>query len=498
MSLASRLLVVLLLPIALCFSVFGFSTVRLRRQLMTAEAEQEIRDHGTALQVAFDAFLRDRDLTDVSQLTEDLSRTDRILGVLVFDSADGLVEASRSVTDYRDELVPIARQARLAGHGQQALYRFHNRPVLAYAFPLGARTGTAGPRAVAVLLRDLRYIEDNLVDFERQIATVGLGVMCVVALGTWLAMRGLVSRPLAALARGAEQVAKGDLEVAIPIERRDEMGRLATAFNHMTLSLRQARNELESKQEANLALERRLQHAQRLALIGQLTASVAHQIGSPLNVILGRARYALKLGGQGERDRRHFQEIVVGGESISKVIERLLSQARRARGPIAAVDIWEIARDALRFLETECERQNIATSIVGDPQALVEGRRDEFEQLILNLCLNAIQALPAGGQLALSVRRVEGVGRSNIELEVADSGPGVPRSLRERIFEPFFTTKPAGEGTGLGLAICEEIVRQNGGTILVTDAKIGGASFRINLPSCAIRTLTIVRQGKVS
>ena len=267
------------------------------------------------------------------------------------------------------------------------------------------------------------------------------------------------------------------------MERGDEIGRLATAFNNMTTSLRRTRDELKTKSEANMALERRAQHAQRLALVGQLTATVAHQIGSPLNVILGRARYALKGGGQSERDQRHFEEIAVGAESISQVIERLLSHARKARGPVESVDLAEVAQDMLHFLESECERLGIATSIRVTPGSLVDGRRNEYEQLILNLCLNAMQAQPKGGTLTISVKRSAGEPTASILIEISDSGPGVPSELRPQIFEPFFTTKTGVQGTGLGLAICDEIVRRQGGSIQVSDAPEGGALFRISVPS---------------
>jgi signal transduction histidine kinase len=227
----------------------------------------------------------------------------------------------------------------------------------------------------------------------------------------------------------------------------------------MTASLRRTAEELDAKGKTNLALERRLQHAQRLTLIGQLAASIAHQIGSPLNVILGRAQYALKGGGQSERDQRHFQEIAMGAERVSKIIEQLLSQARKVRGPVVAVEIGRVIRETLEFLSAECDRYGIATSVETESDIYVDGRSDELEQVILNICLNAIQAQPRGGSLALSARRI-GERGARVQVDILDSGPGVKSELRERIFEPFFTTKPDGEGTGLGLAICDEMVRR--------------------------------------
>jgi signal transduction histidine kinase len=496
MPLAVRLLLVLLMPMMLCFGGYAYVNVRLRRQEMLVEAHKEVRDHGAALEVALDAFLRDRNLDDVVELTQDLSRADRILGVLIYDDHDRAVHASRSVVAMQPVLLHLAQQARATRQSLLETLPRGESTVYAYAFPIGTDDGHV-PRGAGIVLRDLGYIEDNLEQSARRIALAGVLTMLVVAVATWLVLRLAVLRPLATLVGGVERVASGALDAEVPIERRDEIGRMATAFNGMTRSLRAAREELEAKNQANVALERRLHHAQRLALIGQLSASVAHRIGSPLNVILGRARYALKQGGQSERDGRHFQEIAAGAESISGVIEQLLSQARRVRGRVGPVDVGELVQHTVRFLEAECERVGITTRVRAEPGVVVEVIRDELEQVILNLCLNAIQAQPSGGRLEIDVARRDGTGgASTLELTVADAGTGVPPELRARIFDAFFTTKPAPLGTGLGLAICEEIVRGQGGTIAVSDAPCGGALFRVTLPLRRVREHALDAEGR--
>jgi signal transduction histidine kinase len=480
MPLTTRLLLVLLVPIATCFTVQGLVNLRLRRDAMLAEASREVRDHGTALQVSLDAFLRDHRLADMAQLTEDLSRADRILGVLVFDARGEPVEASRSVQQYRGAFRALAMDA-LEHHrpvgGLRALTPACT--VYAYAFPIGTPA-----RGTAVMLRRMGYVDDNLRAYARQLALVASTVTAVLALLTYLAVRAAVLRPVFDLLRGVERVAEGDLSARIDDgARRDELGRLATSFNRMTASLAAAREELERKNAANVALERRLRHAQRLALIGQLSATVAHQVGSPLNVVLGRARYALKQGGHDERTARHLEEIAAGAERISSVIEGLLSQARRVRGPAGSVDLGDLARETVRFLEAECERARVVASVRAEEGVVVGGNRDELEQVILNLAMNALQAQPGGGRLEIAVKRQRGPGgEPAAEVTVTDAGPGVPDALRERIFEAFFTTKPASEGTGLGLAICDELVRRRGGTLSVEDAPGQGACFRVSLP----------------
>ena len=482
MTLATRLIILLVVPFTLCVTVFGMSTIRLRRALMLSEAEREIRDDGTALQLTFDTVLREQNPAQFSHFAEDLSKAaDRILGVLFFDANGNLLGASRSVESHRDDLNHLAQRVHGTGRAEVHTYAFGGALTYAQAMPIGRYAADDAGRGVAIILRDLGYIERNLTDFTRQIVLVAASLISALTLGIWLLLRKMVAQRLALLVDGVERVAAGDLTVAARVRRADEIGRLASAFNHMTASLRRTAAELDAKGKTNLALERRLQHAQRLTLIGQLTASIAHQIGSPLNVILGRAQYALKLGSQTERDQRHFREIAMGAERVSRIIEQLLSQARKVRGPVVAVDVGKVIRETVEFLSAECDHCGIATSVEIESGIYVEGRRDELEQVILNLCLNAIQAQPWGGCLTLSAHRIGERGAS-VQVDVVDKGPGVKAELRECIFEPFFTTKPNGQGTGLGLAICDEMVRRQGGTIAVSDAPHGGALFRITLP----------------
>lgn len=481
LSLAVRLVLVLLVPIALCLAVYGYGNVRLRRAEMVREAAREVRVHGTGLQVALDAILRDRRLADLNELTEDLSRADRVLGVLVFDREQRPVQSSRSVTAHQTLFAPLARRAWRERRSVAETRHAAGRTLYAYAFPIGELPAPT-PRGSAVLVRDLGYIEDNLRRSTQAIALLGVVLAVAVALGTWAALRSAVLRPVASLVEAAERVGAGSLDEAVRAAGHDEVGRLARAFNRMVASLRAARRDLDAQNEARLALERRLRDAQRLVLVGQMAANVAHQVGSPLNVVMGRARYALRQGVSGDRERRHFEQILAGSEQISRVIEQLLSQARQARGAPGTVDLTAVARDTLRFLEAECERLGVRAALRGPEALAVHGSRDELEQVLLNLCVNALQAQPGGGALEVTLGRESLPEGPAATICVDDAGPGVAPELREQVFEPFFTTRGQGDGTGLGLAICDEFVRRQGGTVRVETSPLGGARFRLALP----------------
>ncbi len=454
----------------------------MRRDEMRAGAMRSMRSLGSVVGASLNTILRDRRLDELQELTEDLAGAEQLYGVLVYDTAAAQVSRSRSMaspdptlaTMARRVLVgaaPFARTIRAPGGGGE---------MLAYAFVI--RPGSGGPaRGAAVIVRDLRPMEARLADFSREVTLLGLVLGVILTAITLLGLRSAVIEPIGVLVKHVERVAAGSLDDAVDTDRRDEVGRLALAFDDMLRSLRAARADLDAQHEAARSLERRLQHAQRLALIGQLSANVAHQVGSPLNVVLGRARYALQQGVAEPRVERHLKEIEAGAVQISQVIESLLSHARRVRGRTEPVALGALATATVRFLEAECEAQGVRVEVDVAEEVLVEGSRPELEQVMLNLLINAIQAQPEGGAIRVRVRAVTRDGHPTGEFSVDDAGPGVPEAERAKVFEAFFTTK-AAEGTGLGLSISDEMVRRHGGVLSVEDSALGGARFVVRLP----------------
>lgn len=480
MNLSTRIVLSLLVPVLVCIGVFGAINVRLRRVEMLEDARRELRDHATSLSVALGAALRDHQIEDVGELVDDLSRADRVLGVVIFDDHDRPVRASQSLQRELGRFSTLGSAARAGFQRIETRESVDGRTVLVFGFALRPRDD-APPSGSAVILRDLSYIDTNVARAARAVAIVGLVIASSVMIVAWLGLRSAVLEPLALLVQSVERAGPNALEHKAPVLRRDEVGRLALAYNSLLDSLREARLALDERSKALVSLERRLHHAQRLALVGQLAANLAHRVGSPLNVILGRARYALQQGGQSERDQRHLREIVAGAESISATIEQLLARARKGRGRDGPVDVSAVVRDVARFIEVEAEQRNVTLVVDAPSPAWVTAAPSEIEQVVLNLCVNAMQAQPNGGRVEVTVRVVSG-SPPRAELRVEDAGPGVASDDRHRVFDPFFTTKEPAAGTGLGLTICEEIAQRLGGSISVGSSQLGGAAFIVGLP----------------
>jgi PAS domain S-box-containing protein len=234
---------------------------------------------------------------------------------------------------------------------------------------------------------------------------------------------------------------------------------------------------------AQLRLERQFVRSEKLAALGSLAAGLAHEIGTPLNVISATAEYLMLDQPEGA-PREQLKGIVGETDRISRLVRELLTFARGSNQGRVKVSVAEAVERVLRLVRIPMERKRVQVSTEIGPELSVHAEPDGVHQLIMNLLLNAATAVSEGGSIRIEARAETVLGgEPSVALEVHDDGPGVPEPLRERIFDPFFTTRP--DGTGLGLAVCAHVVSNHGGDIRVTTSPMGGACFVIHLPEGA-------------
>lgn len=330
-------------------------------------------------------------------------------------------------------------------------------------------------------------------DITRAIVLVVLVVLATtIVVGTFASR--LVSRPIRKLLGGIDDVAKGDLSHVILSERDDEIGAIATRFNDMTQSLRESRGETSRQNEDKLALEQRLGQTEKLATIGQLAAEIAHEVGTPLNVIAGRARSIQRKSKDPEAVEKNAGIIAAQTARITRIIQRLLDFTRRKVGAPerARVDLNELAASTLELLGGQFTAAKVRTRLEqAENLPDVDGDADRLQQVLINLVINAVQAMPDGGALAVETRTVRrtrpglptGAEQEFVAVAVSDTGVGIPPEIRDKIYDPFYTTKEGQGGTGLGLAVCSGIVKEHDGWIDIEDAPGGGTIFRVYLPT---------------
>ncbi len=227
--------------------------------------------------------------------------------------------------------------------------------------------------------------------------------------------------------------------------------------------------------------------AGKLATVGEMAGRVAHEVNNPVAIIITKARLLLsdRRAEMSEKVVSDLERIVDLGKRVAGIAQGLLAYGRRSIAPRSPTDLRTPARRALALVEDQAGRQRVTIldELGSDPLEAVASPA-ELEQVFLNLVLNAVDAMPDGGDLVVA-RHEEvtlGDGRPAVSVAVSDSGPGIPAELRDRVREPFFTTKPEGKGTGLGLSVCDGLVRSHGGELRVGTGPAGGTRMLVCLP----------------
>jgi len=315
--------------------------------------------------------------------------------------------------------------------------------------------------------------------------------------------RGM-TQPLNRFAQQIEVIGQGQFDQRLDATRRDEIGRLAQEFDRMCARLESAQRRLLVESEEKLRLERTLRHSGKLAALGQLASRLAHEIGTPLNVIQGRAEQLLRQESLAEKNRTFIRVIISQIERISGFLRELLTLARRPEPLLRMVSVNDVVR-RVRDVVGEQEQQAGAEVILALAEALptIHADPDQLEQVLLNLTVNALHAVDTVGSVMIKTQLVE-VGNTNegatVEVLVSDTGPGIHPDDLPRVFEPFFTTK-GSSGTGLGLAISREIILNHHGEIRVESEAGRGACFIVSLPvrrdlTVEERSVTMIRSGE--
>lgn len=251
----------------------------------------------------------------------------------------------------------------------------------------------------------------------------------------------------------------------------------------MAAELSKMRSELDRQIASQRATESALQRADKLIAVGRLSAALAHEIGSPLQIIAGRARSLLSSSSD-ERTVRYAQALANQAERITRIVQRLLTFARQEHRESSVVHVNEALTDVLALVEMEARRKGVelTSTVAADvPPIVVNG--DQVQQVVLNLLRNAVEASTAEGRVSLAVSAEKREGVEGVSFVVEDEGCGIPPHVEEHLFEPFFSTRHARGGTGLGLTVVKSIVDDHKGSMSFESAESRGTRVVVWLPS---------------
>jgi two-component system, NtrC family, sensor kinase len=459
--LARKLIVAILLGLVLVLSVLGY--LRVRRELAVFDMDMR-RDHEvvarslrSALLTAWHAGERGAALRAVAEAASD----DRVRVRWLDSSA---VPAPPS-SNWRYSRFAVAI-------GGQAL----------------------GTLEVSEARSDERaYVRDTVV--QTVLATVALsGIASAIVIGLTL---WFVGRPVRLLRDKMRRIGGGDLTGPLVLRQRDEMGELSRDINVMCDRLWEARQRIETETDGRLRAIEQLRHADRLATVGTLASGIAHELGTPLSVVLARARM-MEEGQMSAADTTACARIIAGQvERMSTIIRQLLDFSRRRRSETEpsphereSASLGKLVAQTLTLVAPLAQRRQVHLGFSCAEELVVTVDQGGVQQVVLNLVMNALQAMGHPGDLQLTLTRDRarppaGVQASSSEyarLTVQDEGAGIAPDILPRVFEPFFTTKKQGEGTGLGLSVSYGIIREHGGWIDVASHPGAGSRFSVFLP----------------
>jgi signal transduction histidine kinase len=494
-SLRARLGVSAALVVA---AVVGFSTF-LQARIVSKAVEAEALDAAAAIALGVSADLGEHAATPTASELGDLLADYRkavpaVQSITVTAASPPGVVASTEV-DAPARALELGERAARAGE----LVTYADGPVGLHfvAVPLERQPHPHGAVVVAVGMEALGRVQSQ----SRQAALVFAAVAIVlIVVGLDLVSRRFVHQPLASVLGTMSRAAAGELSARAPRVRADEIGAVAEGLNGMldriagfkqtlqaeveraTADLRAANRELLEAAQRLFAARRELAQSQRLALAGQMAASVAHQVGTPLTVISGYVQLLRARQDEGSPDGERLRTVQEQIARVTAIVQSLLDQTRRPAPDLRPQASGAIVEGLAELVRPSLVGRGVVLDLAvepGLPTVDVDGA--QLEQALLNLVTNAIDAMPDGGRLTLAARR-EGDG---VALVVTDSGPGIPADDLARVFDPLFTTKPPGKGTGLGLPILREMVEAQHGSVRLESRPGEGTTAIVRLPRSA-------------
>jgi len=520
-TLSAKLNILLLSAMVLIFALLGYLNVRLHRQhleqntLLVAERISDVIKHGTT------EYMLRNDQEGLHHSIRTMAAEPGIEKIRIFDQEGRITYTTNSAE--QNHVVDKTAEACYACHAQSQPLTRLNRPdrfriyrnaagtrVLGIIAPIenqlacsnaSCHAHPAEQQILGVLDTNISLAKADvqLAESSRRMILYTGCALLLIALLSWFFVWQVVGRPVKALERGTERLAAGDLGYQIDVRSQDEIGELAQSFNAMS-------NQLKAEHGENVAwtrtLEQRVEqktrelkrahehalHTEKMASIGKMAAVLAHEINNPLSGILTYAKLLRKWIDSEDSGKNRRQDICESLELIATesrrcgdLVKNLLMFSRTTPINLQPTNLNQVLDRALRLIQHQLDLAGIQVQPELDPELppiVCDGA--QVEQVLLALMMNALDAMPQGGNLWITTKlsREDGV----VRMIVRDDGCGIPPEILPRMFEPFLTTKETGKGVGLGLAISRSILERHNGNIEVQSEVGRGTTFTVTLP----------------
>lgn len=448
-----------------------FLTVRSEKNLLMSQMVERAKAGISLMELSVPGALYKLDTFRLETITREAKALPNVDYAFVFDKDGRIVgdfhpDQSRLFMPFNDKRGEI-----VTGSSEVLVYLDDRSKILDISKPVYLGHDKLGGIRLGFDLKpmhdEIRFVTLKAVGLASAIFVVGLGILFVIT------MR--MTSPIEKLIVAAKQIEAGDLQHRVSIHRDDEIGSLGAAFNQMTEKLMHREAELKQSQSI-------IRRADRLSSLGMLTAGLAHEIRNPL-VAIRTFTQLLPERYQDQEFRDGFKNLVLKEvDRICGLVNDLLNFARPSAPNVSVQDVNEIVESIARILETEAKDKDVDIGLhltPALPKIFID--KEQIKQVCMNLILNAIQSIEGAGTVEIRTRLFADNGSERFaEIEVRDTGVGIPEKDIENIFNPFFTTKK--DGSGLGLSISHQIIKEHGG-YMVVESQVGrGTSFFVRLP----------------
>ncbi len=519
-SVSAKLLLLLIGSLLAIFGALGFVNIRLHRQHLEAATLQAAERQSDVIKRSTNFYMMGNDRGGLYEIIATMADEPGVKQIRIINQ-QGLISYSSDHAEVNKQIDKNA-EACYACHAQAAplsklnrpdrfrIYRAGNERVLGIITPIENQPSCSNAAChahppeqqilgVLDVSLSLAKTDANLAESSRAMVAYTVLAVVLISLATWVFVLRVVHEPIKALKTGTERLTHGDLGYQIEINSKDEIGELAHSFNEMSQQLSNARDEitawnrtledrvLEKTSELKKAAERML-HVEKMATIGKMAAVVAHEINNPLSGILTYSKLVKRWIERGifdDEPKRHemaenLDLVATESRRCGDLVKNLLSFSRSNPINLEWIALNPIVERVVKLAAHKLEMGAIQIHVdTGTDLPVVRADAAQIEQVLLALTMNAIDAMPHGGNLWINTSVTD---HSELLLQVRDDGMGIPAEILPRLFEPFLTTKDTGKGVGLGLAISHNIVERHNGRIEVESQVGRGTTFNVFLP----------------
>jgi signal transduction histidine kinase len=479
-SLISRVIILSILLLATGIGILTLFHIQREEQHLINSTRESAELLLSTVEKSIFNSMRIGNSEDVQTILELVGRNPQLTQVRIFDP-DGTILKSAHPEEIGSR-VDNFDLGLFANYRHQGIFRIDGEEVLGMVKPIVSDAHCFlchGPGRKVIGVLNLNYSLANTTQRLRESSRFFLLSTAVIVLllsaGISLILVRLIKRPMQEMAAKMAQVEQGDLSVRMESNAADEMGSLMRSFTSMVVNLEKAKQELEQYHF------QQMERADRLASIGEMATGIAHEIKNPLAGISGAISVLADDLPEDDGRREIFRQVLEQIARLDKTSTDLLYFGRPGTPEFGYVNINSLVKKTLFFISQHPEARNIhrIKELTRDlPPVWVDEK--QIQQVLFNVIINAIQAMPDGGTLSIQTEPWTGEGQARVRVLVTDTGKGIPEADLERIFIPFHTTKT--QGTGLGLPICRRLLEEHGGSLRVQSRVGEGTTFIIELP----------------